>query len=580
MLLELHVRNFAIAEKLDLRFGRGFNVLTGETGAGKSIVIDSISLLIGGRGGADMIRSGSDFCRAEALFDIAKLPELQVLLEELGIEHDGDELVISREINTAGRSRCRVNGRLTTVANLGRLGEHLVDIHGQHDHQSLLHPDRHLDWLDAYAGPDIADLVEDVAKRWREYRQTVRTLVRWDEESRERERRRDLLQFQLDEIDRCNLKLGEDEELLRMRERLANAERLLERMSGAYSLLMDGEPEASAGLDLLGEATELLNEAQAWEPELAPIVELLESAQAQVQEAAHMLRQQRDLVQADPRELAAIEERLSMIAQLRRKYGPDVAAILSYRDEIEAELNEELSTEAAYDDLLRKRDRLEQELVTRVTRLSELRRSAGDKLSREMKSELSALALESAEFSVSIRNSPSDTPEGLNIDGQRYSCSERGLDRVEFMFSANPGETARPLAKVASGGELSRMMLALKSLMARHDQVPTLIFDEVDAGIGGRTASAVGQRVARLASQHQVLVVTHLAQIACVANEHLHVEKQAVDGRTNTKIRVLSDIERVAEIARMLDGTTSETTLQRAQELLNSAKADNPKKAV
>lgn len=580
MLLELHVNNFAIAATVDLQFGPGFNVLTGETGAGKSIVIDSILFLIGGRGGVDMIRSGSESCRAEALFDISEHTQLKELLAELGVEQDGDELVITREINTNGRSRCRVNGRMMTVTNLGRIGEHLVDIHGQHDHQSLLRPERHLGWLDAYAGDQVSELAARVAKLWRRYYAVVQQLSRWDEESRERERRRDLLQFQLDEIDRSNLVLGEDEEHLIARERLANAERLMDRMSSAYSLLEDGVEPSDGALEMMGEATALLNEAKEWEPELGPVVELLESASAQAQEAAHMLRQLRDVVQADPEQLQAVEERLALIGQLQRKYGADVAEILAYRDSIEQELNEELTSEAAYDELQQEREQLNEQLAQTATELSRLRQQAGEKLGQEMQVELGALALESAEFIVSIRHEESDAADAITIDGTNYACSERGIDRVEFLFSANPGETARPLARVASGGELSRTMLAFKSLMARHDQVPTLIFDEVDAGIGGRTAAAVARRIAHLASEHQVLVVTHLAQIACVADQHMHVEKQTLEGRTNARVHSLIEVERIKEVARMLDGTTSETTLQRAKELLQKAKEESPKKAV
>lgn len=292
-----------------------------------------------------------------------------------------------------------------------------------------------------------------------------------------------------------------------------------------------------------------------------------------------MLRQARDRVQADPAELARVEERLALIDRLQRKYGDDVAAILAYRDDIARELSSEELSEEGYQRLTAERETLHDDLVSAASELSRVRREAALRLEQEMAQELSALSLENAQFTVAISHVPSEAPDAIAIDGSRLACSERGIDRVEFLFSANPGESPRPLAKIASGGELSRTMLALKSLMARHDAVPTLIFDEVDAGIGGRTATAVAQRIARLAQSHQVLVVTHLAQIACVADHHMHVEKVTAAGRTTSSVRTLSRDERVLEIARMLDGTTSETTLQRAKELL-ATQPGKPRKAV
>lgn len=579
MLLQLHVRNFAIAERVDLTFLPGFNVLTGETGAGKSIVVDALLFLLGTRAGTDVIRTGADGCLVEGLFDLTGLPEVGALLDEMGIDRDDEQLVLVREMSRSGRSRCRVNGRLVTVSALGRIAQHLVDIHGQHDHQSLLKADAHLTWLDLYAGDDVAELVQRVSDLWRRYKETVRQLADWEEQSRERERRKDLLLFQLNEIDGAKLQIGEDEALRTQHQRLANAERLFETLSAGYARLREGMGVGLGAVDLLEEAGRLLSEAVEWLPELEQIVELLDSASAQAGEAAHMLRQARDQVHADPAELARVEERLALIDRLQRKYGEDVAAILAYRDEIVRELASDELSEEAYERLVTERAALEKDLANAASDLSRARQKAAVRLQREMGQELPALSLENAEFIVSVTQSQTDAADGVTVDGVRLACSERGIDRVEFLFTANPGETPRPLAKVASGGELSRTMLALKSLMARHDAVPTLIFDEVDAGIGGRTASAVAQRIARLALTHQVLVVTHLAQIACVADHHLHVEKASSAGRTTSSVRTLTEEERVHEIARMLDGTTSETTLQRAKELLTT-QPGKPRKAV
>lgn len=579
MLLELHVRNFAIAERVDLTFRPGFNVLTGETGAGKSIVVDALLFLLGARIGSDVIRTGADGCLVEGLFDLTGVPHVGELLDELGIERDDGQLVLVREMSSSGRSRCRVNGRLVTVSVLGRIAQHLVDIHGQHDHQALLKPEAHLTWLDLYAGEEAAGLARRVSGLWRRYRDTVRKLTEWETQSRERERRRDLLLFQLNEIDAAQLKIGEDEELRARHRVLANAEKLFETLATGYNNLRDGFGEGPGAVDLLEATAQLLSEAVQWLPEIAAVVELVESAAAQAGEAAHMLRQARDRVQADPAELARVEERLALIDRLQRKYGDDVAAILAYRDDIARELSSEELSEEGYQRLTEERETLHDDLVSAASELSRVRREAALRLEQEMAQELSALSLENAQFTVAISHVPSEAPDAIAIDGSRLTCSERGIDRVEFLFSANPGESPRPLAKIASGGELSRTMLALKSLMARHDAVPTLIFDEVDAGIGGRTATAVAQRIARLAQSHQVLVVTHLAQIACVADHHMHVEKVTAAGRTTSSVRTLSRDERVLEIARMLDGTTSETTLQRAKELL-ATQPGKPRKAV
>lgn len=579
MLLELHVRNFAIAERVDLTFRPGFNVLTGETGAGKSIVVDALLFLLGARTGSDVIRTGADGCLVEGLFDVKGLPHVGELLAEMGIDPDDDQLVLVREMSSSGRSRCRVNGRLVTVSALGRIAQYLVDVHGQHDHQSLLKPDAHLTWLDLYAGDEASELAARVAELWHRYKETVRRLTEWEAQSRERERRKDLLQFQLNEIDAAKLQVGEDEELRAQHSRLANAEKLYETLSAGYGRLREGFGNGMGAVDLLEEAVALLSEATGWLPELEQIVELLASASAQAGEAAHMLRHTRDQVQADPVALAQVEERLALIDRLQRKYGDDVAAILAYRDEIARELSSEELSDEGYERLVRERNALHDDLVQAASELSRMRQGAAARLQKEMKEELADLALESADFIVSITQSASDAPDAVTVDGERFACSERGIDRVEFLFTANPGESPRPLAKIASGGELSRTMLALKSLMARHDAVPTLIFDEVDAGIGGRTAGAVAQRIARLALSHQVLVVTHLAQIACVADHHMHVEKATSAGRTSSSVRVLTEEERVHEIARMLDGTTSETTLQRAKELLAS-QPGKPRKAV
>lgn len=579
MLQELHVHNLAIAEHIEIEFSRGFNVLTGETGAGKSIIIDAVSLLIGGRAQAELVRDGAESCRVEALFDISALPELRAQLEALDLAA-GDELLITREVTAAGRSRCRINGRLTTVATLAEIGRLLVDIHGQHAHQSLLNPENHLAWLDAAAGAEVAQLKKEVQELWQRWHSMAQRLARWNEEVRERARRRDLLQFQVEEIDEAGLVPGEDELLREERQRLANAERLYEHIVRAYALIEQGNRTSGGGiLDLIGEAEHALVEAVQWDKELQGVLELIQSASTQLQEAGHELRRRSEGIDANPDRLAEVESRLALIARLARKYGETVDQILAFRDACARELEQEDADEHARERLEVELEQVAADLTERALRLSELRRQAAAALARQVEAELQELAMEGARFAVEISRVPADASEtGLWIDGEKVRCTKRGIDRVEFLFSANPGERLRPLARVASGGELSRLMLAIKGLLARHDRVPTLIFDEVDTGIGGRTASAVAERIARIAQSHQVLVVTHLAQIASAAHRHFLVEKVIERDRAQTRVRHLEAGQRTAEIARMLDGSTDETTLKRAEELLAQSTAVHPKK--
>lgn len=579
MLLELHVTNFAIAEQIHLSFGPGFNVLTGETGAGKSIVIGALSLIVGGRAGVEVVRSGAELCRIEALFDVAGRSRLQTTLDELGFTEPDDQLVIVREVTANGRSRCRVNGHLATVSTLARLGEHLIDIHGQHDHQSLLRPDQHLEQLDAFAGSEVVELAHAVGEQVRRYREVCRALSDWESQSREMSHRRDLLTFQCEEIDAANLSLGEEEELRQERDRLANTERLLQRVGETRMLLSEGGGERPSVLDALGEVQGTLEEAAAIDADLSPAVDLLASAATQLQEASLLIRRQHDRFEMDPARLAEVEERIELIHRLKRKYGSDIAAIMAYRDRIAKELADDIEDEARHDALVAERDLLDSQLGTMALRLSRLRQAAAERLAAEVASELRALSMDGARLAVSLEQEESEADDAITYDGKRVACSESGVERAEFLFSANSGEALRPLAKVASGGELSRLMLALKRLMARSDGVPTLIFDEVDAGIGGRTATAVADRLMEIARDHQVLVVTHLAQIASVADRHFHVLKLVQDDRTHTQVRHLDAEDRVAEIARMLDGSSDATTLQRARELLAKAQGDDAKKA-
>lgn len=573
MLIELNIRNFAIIDDLHLELGPGFNVLTGETGAGKSIIIDAVGLLLGGRADTSMVRAGADLAQIEGVFGLDERIRvlLNPVLEREGLETETpDTLALGREIRANGRSTCRVNGRAVSLTVLEEISQPLVDIHGQGDHLSLLRVSTHQRLLDRFGSLDAQR--EALAGQVRRLRTTRRELGSLLRDEQELARRIDQLNFQIEEIEAARLRADEEAELAAERTRLANAERLAQLANEVCEALYDGGAEQASAADLLDRAVRTLTQLAQIDPDLDAVRQPAESLAIQVSEMAHSLRDYRDNVEINPQRLAFVEERLALIHNLKRKYGQSIAEVLTFQHQAQAELERITHSEEQIAQLRSDEERLRTEIGAAALALSQARRVAGDALAAGAEAELGDLSMPGARFAVDM--SRSDDPHGVYAEGLTLACNETGIDRVEFLIAPNPGEGLNPLVKTASGGEASRLMLALKTVLATADETPTLIFDELDQGIGGRVGAVVGRKLRRISQARsrprQVLCVTHLPQIAGYADTHCVVEKRVDDGRTTTRIRTVAGAERVEEMAAML-GTPSEGTRRSAQEILAQA---------
>lgn len=568
MLTELHIRNFAIIDELAIRFAPGLNVLTGETGAGKSIVIDAIGAILGEKMGGEYVRSGSEAALVEATFELAEHHPTWCVLEEMGLPAEDGTLLMAREIHRSGRSRCRVNGRSATVSMLRDIGEQLVDIHGQHEHQFLLKVERHLQVLDETGDSRLHQARERVRasyRRWRDLREQLAQL-RLDE--REKARRIDLLTFQQNEITQAHLQPREDVALQEERARLVHAERLAQAATITYGLLYGGlTEEGRSALDAASEAQRHLEDMARLDASLKPLLENLETAIYTLQDTAHELAAYREKLEFNPTRLDEIESRLELINTLRRKYGATIEEILAYGEQVARELAEITHSEERQAELEQELAEVAHQLGDEAARLSELRRGAARRLEREVIQHLRDLRMEKVSFEVAFTRRPDEN--GVPVGEERWAVTAEGIDQIEFLISPNPGEPLKPLAKIASGGEISRFMLALKSVLAAADQLPTLIFDEIDVGIGGATARAVGMKLAGLGRSKQVVCVTHLPQIASLAEAHYRIEKRPFQKRTRVEVTRLDEVGQLQEIGRMLGGEEiTEATLEHARELL------------
>jgi len=546
MLRELSIKNFAVIDQVALDLGPGLNVLTGETGAGKTIILNALGLLLGGRTSSDIIRHGEEEATVEALFE--SLPQaLQLRLGESGYG-DEDELVIKRIVSRSGKNRIYLNGSLCPLTLLAEIGSHLIRIYGQHEHHSLLRSESHLALLDAHGA--LEDKAEEMKKRYHSFR-TAWDQLREAREKLERARREeDLLRAQAEEISRASLRIGEEEELLARKEILIHAEKLHQGCKEGEEILYEGE---DAVVGRLGRVLARLKELAGIDNTLNNPVELINSSLAQLEEATSALRHYTDRVEFDSQALEQLEDRLAEINRLKRKYSGSVEDILKIRETVEQDLaaldrgGEEIG---ALEQALEKTRRSAWE---EAEALSNERSRVSRKIKKELEREVESLGMPKTVFDARFLREEGiqDDPPFL-IDGR--NITEEGIDQIEFYFSPNPGEPVKPLAKVASGGELSRVMLAIKSLVLTRGDIPTLLFDEVDAGIGGSVAEMVGNKLKNVADSHQVICVTHLPQIAALANFHYVVEKEIAKGRTFTKVKKLSDRDRVSEVARMLGG--------------------------
>jgi DNA repair protein RecN (Recombination protein N) len=568
MLAELFIRNFAIIDELRIDFAGGFNVLTGETGAGKSIILDAMTLVLGERADATMIRDGCTEAYVEASFeiDLQKSGQVGKLVEAQALGNATDStLILARELRENGRNICRVNGRTVNLALLKEFGEQLVDIHGQSEHLSLLNPRTHLRLLDAYAG--LEQERKAVRGSVSQLRAVRRELDALRQDERSRAQRMDLLKYQIAEIDAANLRDGEEEELKTERTRLSNVEQLVQHSNTALALLSGMDDEATAVNDMLGSAERSIMLLAKLDEEQAPLLSRLQGLAFQLDELAGELLDYRQRLAFDPDRLDEVEERLELISSLKRKYGDDIASVLASRERAAEELENISDSEARIGALTAQEEKLLVKIGVQSQELSQQRTVAAKRLSKAVERELVELHMERATFQVeSVRVADE---AGVPVDDERLAFDETGIDRVAFLVSANPGESLKPLAKVASGGETSRLMLALKSVLASVDETPTLIFDEIDQGIGGRVGDVVGRKLWRLTAPagHQVIVVTHLPQLAGYADGHFHVSKKLSGERTVTAVTSLDQDGRVEELAAML-GTLGDHATGGAESIL------------
>jgi DNA repair protein RecN (Recombination protein N) len=620
MLLELNIKDFAIIDTLRLSLHRLFNVFTGETGAGKSIIIDAVSALLGSKIGADFVRAGCERATVEGIFSIAALPPIHgewvpfeatlqgheqhnhagdssmmnggsgqsvavvdaesadasvafaSLLREYDITPEDGQLLLSRDIFRSGRTVSRINGRTVSQQALQQVASWLVDIHGQSEHMSLLRPEQHVNFLDRYA--DILPLRDQLGAKVTEWRAARKTLVALQQNEKDQARRADFLRFEIEEIEKAKLQPDEVETLEEERKVLSNAERLRELCSLVYGAIKGGESGGDSfqsALDLLRPALRSMNELARLDRELHEVETTLSEAIFQLDDVATSISSYESDIEDDPQRLADIEERLDLISRLKRKYGATIEEVLRRAEEDRAELETIINRDELVITLQKQDQQLRRAIGEIAQQLSESRREAAGQLSTAMEGQLNDLNMQRARFSVEIEQTPDENGVPASIDGQPeqyYACDATGIDRVQFLIAPNPGEPFKPLTKIASGGETSRLMLALKTILSAADATPTLIFDEIDAGISGRSGQIVGEKLWQLTRNHQVICVTHLPQIATFADTHYNVNKQIFDERTVTVVNELRPEQRVREIAHIMGGNVSEFTMKSAEEML------------
>ena len=541
MLVQLSIRDIALIDRLTLSFGPGLTVLTGETGAGKSIIVGSLDFVLGGKADRDRIAGGAERGRVEALFDISALPRVQSALAEMGLETEDGLLPVCREILQSGRSVCRVAGEVVTVAQLRAVMTPLLDLHGQHAHQSLLDPAKHLQFLDALGDAEHRAAVERVRALYGEWSAIARALREIETNDRERARREDMLRFQLEELDGAKLRAGEEDELTRQRALMRNAEKIRSGLEEAYGALSGDETgELPGALDALQQAAKALGGLSKYDGRFEALSVQLNDAMYAAESVAGELDGLREECGVDPRRLEQVESRLDQLDRLRRKYGATTVEMIAFRERVRAELDSTASSEEKREALKKQEKAAKAAFMKEAQALSEARRALAKACEGRVAAQLAALEMKSAVFEVAF--------------SEDAAPSADGLDAVEFRLSANRGEPPRPLQKAASGGELSRVMLALKCVEAENDGVPTLVFDEIDTGVGGATGVAIAEKLREVGAKRQVLCVTHLPQIAAAARTQFWVEKSVRDGRTHTDARELDTAGRVEAVAQMLGG--------------------------
>ncbi|GMV90381.1 MAG: DNA repair protein RecN [Candidatus Hydrogenedentota bacterium] len=552
MLEVLRIENYALIDSLEVEFRPGFNVLTGETGAGKSIIVGALNLVLGARASNETVRSGAKRAKIHAVFSLQRIPRrLKDILDEHEIELEDGQLHLSRVVGSDGRSRAYAGDSIVPITVLSRIGDELVDLHGQHDHQSLLKADRQLDLLDAFGGTesDAANVGEQVT----ELRRLQQELAALESDDRERARRVEFLRFEVSEINAANLEPGEEDEVKARRNLITNAEKVVELTSTAYTALYEGEGQAA--IDSVDAALTALDQLGEVDEQFRPLSEQLGAIRATLDDFCTELRRHTQELEFDPQELESLNQRISLIGNLKRKFGDSIDAILEYRDRAVAEVERFDQRDKSIADLQAQCRKLAKEAEAAARELSGKRQAAAAKLDKKVSAALQELGMKGGTFQTRF---------------ETVELTRTGADRVEFLLAANPGESPKPLRQVASGGEISRVMLGIKTVFASADKIPTLIFDEIDAGVGGAVANKVATRLRELAQSHQTICITHLPQIAAAAHRHLHVAKSTSKGRTSTTAVAVDADARVNELARLLDGSLSEVSVQHAAEMLKT----------
>lgn len=567
MLQELRINNLALIDKAQVQFGDGLNILTGETGAGKTVIVGAVNLLLGGRADTSLIRRGSGKAEVQGLFSIPSgLKEMDEKIRDL--IDDEDQLIVRRVLSSDGKNKCYVNDRMVTVGTLSEIARHLIDLHGQHEHQSLFKTSSHVDFLDKYGGKELLELRREFREKSTELKNLREELSHLRFAERELLGKKDLLEFQINEIEKAGLVPGEDAEITKERDILRNAERIYSALANSSSLLTENA-EITPATELIAQAVDELRSVSNVDQYLDSLTERLSGLLIEVEDCAANLRDYSSRLDFPPGRLQEIEDRLAFISLLKKKYGSTIEEILTYKERASGELLLCDTSGERIGKLETDIRQAEKELVEIAVLQSSRRKEVARKFAEEVRKELADLNMPNASFEVSFITEQDDG--GLFVGGEKVKLLPYGIDKVEFMVSANRGEPAMPLVKIASGGEISRIMLALKIVLTDADEVPTLIFDEVDTGIGGQTATAVGQKMSILSKRHQVMAVTHLPQIASFADRHFSVSKREDADRTITEVEELLNRDRIDEMARLLSGVLSDVSLKHAEELIEEA---------
>lgn len=558
MLIHIYIKNIALIDEITIDFDECLNILTGETGAGKSILIDSINFALGERTSKEMIRSGENNALVELLFFL-KENEVTDILKNMGITIDEDRyLLISRGINQSGRNVCRINGQTVTLGMLRQVSSMLIDVHGQHQHQSLLNVGKHIELLDEFCQDMLKDYKLELLSYYKKYKNIENQMEKLLVNEKEKERKIDLLQFQIDEIGEAKLKKNEDELLQSQLRILSNSEKLSAGIEEIYTLLYDNNLKGSSAYDNLGNAIKLLSNLSSIDSQLLPIYETAENIQIQLEDMSRDIRNYKEQIDHDPDELQKVESRLDIIYNLKRKYGNTINEILEYKDKIDEELNFIINSEEKRKQLQREYIELEQKINDICKKISNIRMNKARMIEEKIEKVLHELEMKESKFSI--------------LFSKKDNFNENGWDQVEFLISTNPGESLKPLSKIASGGEMSRIMLSLKSVLAEIDEIDTLIFDEIDTGISGRTAQKVAEKLGLISRRHQVICITHLPQIAAMADRHYRIEKKVEEEKTISSIQILDKCQTITELARLTSGATiTDITLKNAEEMKKMA---------